>query len=230
MISIKPIRLAKFLADHGIASRRKAEEIILAGRVKVNHQLVKVLATLVDPAKDQVAVDNTLITLEKKVYYLLNKPVGYVSSVADPHNPQNILQLLPKGERIYPVGRLDKDSQGLLLVTNDGELTYLLTHPKFKIQKKYLVKVDKPLNEQVIKKLKQGIRLEEGLAKADEIKLKNNEELVITIHQGWKRQIRRMLSALNYQVKELTRLGEGRLTLGNLPIGKYRKINKEDII
>lgn len=230
MTQNKPIRLAKFLANSGIASRRQSEEIILDGRVKVNHKIVTVLATLVDPAKDKIAVDNTIIDFEKKVYYLLNKPVGYVSSVSDPHNPENVLSLLPQGERVYPVGRLDKDSQGLLLLTNDGELTFHLTHPKFNVQKKYLVKVGKLLSEDIIADLKQGVRLEEGLAKADEVEIKNNKELIITIHQGWKRQIRRMLGALDYNVLELTRLSEGKLSLGNLPVGKFKKLKKEDII
>lgn len=224
------LRLAKFLADSGIASRRKAEDIILAGKVKVNDKIIKTLPAIINPDKDKVEVNNKLISASQKVYYLLNKPVGYICSVSDPHNAKNVISLIPKDARVYPVGRLDKDSQGLLLLTNDGELTYQLTHPKFKIDKKYLVKVDKPITKEILNRLKQGIKLDEGLAKADEVKQQNKQELIIIIHQGWKRQIRRMLEKLGYQVITLTRLAEGKLTLNKLPVGKYKEITKKDII
>ncbi|MBT4349555.1 rRNA pseudouridine synthase [bacterium] len=222
-------RLAKFLANHGIASRRKAEELILAGQIKVNNKIITEVATKVS-AEDEIKFDNKIVGDVEKVYYLLNKPVDYICSVSDPYNDQNVLALVPKTPAVYPVGRLDKNSQGLLLLTNDGDLTYQLTHPKFKVAKKYLVRVDKVLDNNIIKKLKTGIKLEEGLAKADQAKIKNKFELEITLHQGWKRQIRRMLAELNLKVIQLTRLSEGKLSIEDLPLGKYKKINKSDII
>ena len=224
-----PERLAKFLANHGIASRRKAEELILAGQIKVNNKIITEVATKVS-AEDEIKFDNKIVGDVDKVYYLLNKPVDYICSVSDPYNDKNVLALVPKDPAVYPVGRLDKNSQGLLLLTNDGDLTYKLTHPKFKVSKKYLVRVDKVLDNDVIKKLKTGIKLEEGLAKADQAKIKNKFELEITLHQGWKRQIRRMLEALDFKVVELTRLSEGKLVLKNIKIGEYKKIKKSDII
>jgi 23S rRNA pseudouridine2605 synthase len=222
-------RLAKFLANHGAASRRKAEEFILAGFVKVNNKIITEVATKVSD-QDKIEFNNQIITEVEKVYYVLNKPAGYICSVSDPHNDKNVLALVPNNPPVYPVGRLDKNSQGLLLLTNDGDLTYKLTHPKFEVPKKYSVKVDKDLDTSIINILKQGVKLEEGLAKADKVSLKNKHELIIVLHQGWKRQIRRMLEALGHEVKELTRLGEGKLNLNNLEPGKYKEIKKEDII
>ena len=224
-----PERLAKYLSAHGIASRRKAEELILSGKIKVNNKIITEVATKVC-GQDEVKFNDKIVGSVGKVYYLLNKPVGYICSVSDPHNDKNVLALVPKFPAVYPVGRLDKNSQGLLLLTNDGDLTYKLTHPKFKVSKKYLVRVDKILSDNVVKKLKNGIKLEEGLAKADQVKIKSKFELEIVLHQGWKRQIRRMLEVLGFEVKELTRLGEGKLNLDNLEIGKYKIINKKDII
>ncbi|MCB9802737.1 rRNA pseudouridine synthase [Candidatus Nomurabacteria bacterium] len=221
-------RLAKFLANHGIASRRKAEELILSGKIKVNNKIITELATKVSE-EDEVKFDNKIVGDVEKVYYLLNKPVAYICSVSDPHNSKNVLQLVPKQPAVYPVGRLDKDSQGLLLLTNDGDLTYQLTHPKFKVSKTYLVRVDKILDEEIVKKLKKGIKLEEGIAKADQVKIKNKFELEIVLHQGWKRQIRRMLKVCGLQVLTLIRLSEGKLNIKNLPVGKFKKIKKEEI-
>lgn len=230
MAEVKQIRLAKFLAEAGVASRRKAEELILQGKVKINGKVVKEVATKVDENSEDIEVSNKPIILEPKVYYLLNKPVGYLSSVEDPHHSKTVLDLVPKEPRVFPVGRLDKDSQGLMLLTNDGDLAYRLTHPKFEVGKTYLVKVDKKLEKSVASKMKQGIRLTEGMAKADQIKINSSKELEITIHQGWKRQIRRMLEKLGYQVVFLQRISEGKMKLGNLPVGKYKKLKAKDLL
>lgn len=216
------IRLAKFLADSGVASRRKAEELIRAGKVSIDHKIVTDLATKVEADSQNITVNHKKILPDKKICYLLNKPVGYICSVSDPHNKKTVLDLVPKFPRVVPVGRLDKDSQGLLLLTNDGELVYKLTHPKFKIQKTYLVKTDKIINKNIIDLLKKGIKLEEGMARADKVIIRNKFELEITIHQGWNRQIRRMLAALGLKVVKLTRIKEGDIVLGNLPVGKYK--------
>lgn len=222
-------RLAKVIANRGLASRRKAEEMISAGLVKVNGQIVREVVTLVT-SDDQIEVAGQKAVSVEKVYYLLNKPAGYICSKSDPHNPKNVMSLVPNHPPVYPVGRLDKDSQGLLLLTNDGDLTFQLTHPKFKVSKKYLVEVDRDLNSQVIKRLKQGIRLEEGLAQADQVKMINQRKLEIVLHQGWNRQIRRMLEACGMRVLVLTRLSEGKLSIKNLALGKFKKIKKTEII
>ncbi len=230
MKKVNKIRIAKFLADAGVASRRKAEELIKQGKVTINNKIIDNLATKVDINADNIAVNNKLIKADKKIYYLLNKPLDYICSVKDPHNTKTVLQLVPDKPRVVPVGRLDKNSQGLLLLTNDGDLTYKLTHPKFEVKKTYLVKTSKYLEKNIIKLLKQGVNLEEGLAKADQVKLISKNTLEIIIHQGWKRQIRRMMQELGYHVVELTRIKEGKLKLNNLKPGKYKILNKSDIV
>jgi 23S rRNA pseudouridine2605 synthase len=222
------MRLAKFLAQAGIASRRKAEQLILDGLVKVNGKIVKEVATIVDD-ENKILVNDKPIAKQEKVYYLLNKPKGYICSVSDPHNSENVLQLVPKDPPVFPVGRLDKDSEGLLLLTNDGELAYQLTHPKFEVQKEYLVTIDRKINNYDLKKLLNGVELEEGLARADKVQIKKGNEFIIVIHQGWKRQIRRMLAVLHYHVISLTRISENKLKLGTLPVGKFLKLSKEEI-
>jgi 23S rRNA pseudouridine2605 synthase len=227
---MKKVRLAKFLSAAGVASRRKAEEIIKQGRVKIDGQVIKDVATNVDSDAKNIEYNDKPIAIENKVYYLLNKPVGYICSVEDPHNSQIVLSLVPKQPKVFPVGRLDKNSQGLLLLTNDGDLAYQLTHPKFEVQKTYLVKVNKKLDKKIVAALKQGVVLEEGLAQADKVKIFNDHELILSIHQGWKRQIRRMLEELGYRVSVLTRISEGKLNLDQLASGKYKVLNKEDIL
>ncbi len=222
-------RLAKVIANRGLASRRQAEVLISSGKVKVNGVIVREVVTLVD-ANDEVMVAGQKAEVVKKVYYLLNKPTGYICSKSDPHNPKNVMSLVPKTPAVYPVGRLDKDSQGLLLLTNDGDLTFKLTHPKFNLHKTYLVFVDKDLDSKIVAKLKNGVRLDEGLAKADKVVFKNQRSLEIVLHQGWNRQIRRMLETLGFKVVSLTRISEGKLSLKNLPLGKFKQINKTDIV
>lgn len=223
-------RLAKYLAQAGIASRRKSELLILAGQVTVNGQVEKNVATNVDPTTDIIQVRGRKIAAEKKVYYILNKPVGYVCSLFDEHNKNKVTDLLPKEEKIWPVGRLDKDSSGLLILTNDGDLTNLLTHPRYEKQKKYLVTLSDKFNRRDIELLESGVELEEGLAQADKIKIINDNTIEVTLHQGWKRQIRRMLGIAGYDVLDLVRIQEGKLLLGDLPLGQYEKISRDDIV
>ncbi len=227
---IKKVRIAKFLANCGVASRRGAEDIISRGKVRIGDEVVTNLATKVDPDSKNIYVNNKLISIDEKVYYILNKPKGYICSVKDPFNPDTVLSLVPKSPRVVPVGRLDIDSQGLLLMTNDGDLAYEITHPKFEVKKTYLVELHKSMSEGDMKEMLSGIELEEGLAKVDKIKRVDNRSIEIVIHQGWKRQIRRMVSEMHYHVEELTRIKEGKLRLGNLMLGEYKIINKEDIV
>lgn len=223
------MRLAKFLAVCGLASRRQAEVLISGGLVKVNGQVVTKLSTQIEIDHDQVEVRGRILKIENKVYYLLHKPVGYLSSVQDPHHQKLVTNLVPTSPKVWPVGRLDKDSRGLLLLTNDGDLTYLLTHPKHAVKKVYQVELNKIIDAKLLSKLKQGVDLEEGLAQVDSIKKISNTSLEITIHQGWNRQIRRMLAACGYKVLDLIRIKEGSLSLGDLGVGEYRILNKEEI-
>ncbi|MFA6605214.1 MAG: pseudouridine synthase [Patescibacteria group bacterium] len=224
------MRLAKFLAEAGIASRRKSEELIRTAQVKIAGQIVDNVATNVSLDQDDITVNGQKISLDKKVYFLLNKPKGYISSVSDPHNTKTAVSLLPKNPRVFPVGRLDMDSSGLLLLTNDGELTYRLTHPKFEIKKTYVATVNKKLDKNIVAILKQGIKLPEGLAKADKARILNDYQLEIVIHQGWNRQIRRMLGAEGLRVTELKRIAEGKLKLDDLASGEYKVLKLEDIL
>ena len=225
------IRLQKYLAEAGVASRRASEKLILSGKIKVNGQVVKELGVKVEVENDQVEYENKLVKpVEELVYLMLNKPRGYVTTVKNFPKQDSVMMLLPQGLKVHPVGRLDKNSEGLLIFTNDGELTQELTHPKFQHQKEYEVQVDRDLLEESIKSIKQGIRLGEGLAKADKVERITNNVFRITLHQGWKRQIRRMCEALGYKTVSLKRLRVNKLKLGELPLGKFEYINKEDII
>lgn len=225
----KQIRLASYLAKCGLASRRQAENFIIAGQIKVDGKVIKDLSCKVIAGENKVTYKNKNIALENNVYYLLNKPTGFVSTVKDQHQEQTVISLVPQSPRVFPVGRLDKDSQGLLLLTNDGDLTYRLTHPKFEIKKTYLVQTDRPIKASDREKLIKGLEFPEGLAQADKIVNHSNKEVLITLHQGFNRQIRRMLGALGYQVLSLTRVSEGSLKLGDLALGKYRLLTKAEI-
>ena len=224
------MRLAKFLAEAGIASRRKSEELIRIGRVKIAGVVVDDVATNVLADQSDISVDNKKVILEPKVYYLLNKPEGYICSVSDPHNDKSVIDLVPKHPRVVPVGRLDKDSAGLILLSNDGELIYQLTHPKFEISKTYVATVNQELDRDIVNILKKGVQLPEGLARADKIRILDKNKLEIVIHQGWNRQIRRMIGSEGLRVIELVRIAEGKLKLDDLPSGKYRQLRREEIL
>lgn len=224
------LRLAKFLASAGVASRRQAEALILGGQVKVNGKIITHLPTKIDPEQDQVLVKGKIVKTANKVYYLLHKPIAYLSSAKDPHHQKLVTQLVPRQPKVWPVGRLDKDSRGLLLLTNDGELTFLLTHPKHAVAKVYQVEVNKKITAALLTQLKKGIRLEEGLAKADQVRKIADYKLELTIHQGWNRQVRRMLAQAGYRVTDLLRTQEGNLDLADLAVGKYRILSREEIV
>lgn len=228
-------RLQKYLAQAGIASRRKCEEIILAGRVEVNHIKISELGFKIDPLKDKVKVDGKLIKgKEDRVYYLLNKPKGVVSTVKDPQGRKKVTDLIGTKERIYPVGRLDSDTEGLILLTNDGVLTNALTHPSFEINKTYLALVKGRPSEKDINLLRKGIPLEDGMtapAVVEPVKnIKQNALIKITIHEGRNRQVRRMFEYVGSKVIELKRIKFCFLTLQGLKVGEYRKLSKEEVL
>jgi 23S rRNA pseudouridine2605 synthase len=226
-------RIQKILAQSGITSRRKAEELIAEGRVTVNGKIAT-LGTKADIEKDHIKVDGKLICRpEKKVYLIFNKPRGVVTSLYDPEGRPTIKNFIKDVRlRVFPVGRLDYDSEGLLLITNDGDFAYSILHPSKKISKTYLVKIKGIPKEEKLQKLRQGVCLEEGLtAPAKVVKIRESDKncwLQITIHEGKKRQVRRMLEKIGHPVLRLKRIAIGNLKLGSLKPGQFRYLTSDD--
>jgi 23S rRNA pseudouridine2605 synthase len=220
------MRLGKYLAHAGIASRRRAEDLVRAGRVSVGGITVR------DPARDvdehsAVAVDGRPVAgAEPHEIWALNKPAGVVSTAKDTHGRRTVLDLLPRSEhRLYPVGRLDADTTGLILLTNDGELANRLMHPSFEVPKTYRVKVARPpVREAALHALRKGVELEDGMTAPALVRRLHPGELDITIHEGRKRQVRRMCDAVGHPVKEIERIAFGPLRLGALPRGQARRL------
>ena len=223
------IRLQKFLADAGVASRRKAEELIADGQIKVNGQVISKLGTKIDEEADEVEYNGRILNLESnKIYLALNKPVGYICS-ADRLQGKSVLDLIKTKERIYPVGRLDKDSSGLLLLTNDGEFANEMSHPRFSKEKEYFVVLDQDLKKDHIKKLNQGLIIDDKKLQPVKVVSAKNKSAQIILKEGINRQIRRMLGKLGYTVIKLKRVRIGKLELGDLEEGKWREIKKEEV-
>jgi len=229
---IGEMRLNRFLAQSGLCSRREADDFITAGLVTVNGQIVTQLGTKVLPT-DEVKFNDSRVQGEKKVYLVLNKPKGYVTSLDDPHAGKTVMELVQGActERIYPVGRLDKNSLGLLLFTNDGDLTKQLTHPAFRKKKIYQVSLDKPLTRADMDRIAEGITLEDGEIFADEISYvkDNKQEVGIEIHSGRNRIVRRIFEFLGYTVTKLDRVYYAGLTKKNLKRGAWRFLSREEV-
>ena len=240
------MRLNKFLAHAGIASRRAADKLIAAGRVRVNGQVVREMGVQIDPARDQVAVDGKPVTTaqNQRLYLLLNKPAGVITSRKDPEGRKTILDLIPKKyHHLHPVGRLDFQSEGLVLLTDDGDLTQRLTHPSFQHEKEYWVQIDGPVPNVVIYKFRKGVELEDGMARARVRRLskipaeqrfwiKDDPKrtwLVFILHEGRNRQIRRMCEALDLRVRRLVRIRIESIHLGDLKPGQWRPASSRQI-
>ena len=228
-------RLQKFLSRAGVASRRHAEDMITNGRVKVNGKVVTKLGTKVDPGRDKVEVSGKVVSPpEDLVYLVLNKPAGYVTSRRDSYGRKTVYDLLPADLRpkIWSVGRLDYETEGLLIFTNDGELTQALTHPSFEHEKEYGVEINSPLSEKDKQTLREGVEINGRLTAPAKVTNVKGKRVNIVIHEGRKRQVRRMFSELGYQVLKLTRVREGKLDLAklNLPSGQARRMERRDII
>ena len=222
-------RLQKLIAQAGICSRREAEKIILAGRVTLDGKIVKELGAKADPSQ-KIFVDGKPITIcAEKIYLLLNKPRGYVSTVKDERGRRTVLDLIDTSERVYPVGRLDLNSEGLLILTNDGELTNALIHPRFEVAKTYRAKISCAVTEEKLDKLRAGIELDDGLTAPAEVYLLGENFVEITIHEGRNRQVRRMFAAIGCDVKRLRRIKFAGLTLEGVGVGKYRKLTAEEV-
>lgn len=231
----KLIRLNKFIADAGICSRRQADALITHGRVKLNGQTITELGIKIDPSIDIIEIDQKRVNTnhQKHIYLILNKPRGILTTVRDPFNRPTVMDLIDVPERIFPVGRLDQDSEGLLLFTNDGELSNRLIHPKHKIKKLYRVSVTGHPSEADIARLRNGIILDEKKTLPCRIhKIDQDRETTvfeIEIREGRKRQIRRMFQAIGHEVIILKRIQIGPIKLGRLPVGKWRYLRNDEI-
>ena len=225
------MRLAKYLAHAGVASRRASEMIIADGRVTVDG------AVITDPARDvddsrSVKVDGRRIRTagQTPVVYLLHKPAGVISTAKDPQGRPTVLSFVRSDERLYPVGRLDYDTTGLILVTNDGDLAHRLTHPSFGVPRTYRARVaNAPVNEPAMRALRDGVELEDGPTAPAKVRRLASNHLEITIHEGRKRQVKRMLEAVGHPVRSLERVAFGPLRLGSLPEGEYRELTPSEI-
>ena len=223
------MRLAKYLAHAGVASRRAAERLIVAGRVSVAGEVVT------DPARDVtdevvVAVDGEPVRAERRVVYAVNKPRGVVSTAADTHGRPTVVELIPsEARRLYPVGRLDADSTGLLLLTNDGELANLLTHPRYGVEKVYRARVKPGLRAASVEALRAGVELDDGFARAARVRQVSGEVVEIALREGRKRQVRRMCEAVGHRVVDLERVRFGPLRLGGLAPGSHRRLRPDEV-
>jgi 23S rRNA pseudouridine2605 synthase len=223
------MRLAKHLAHAGVASRRAAEGLIGDGRVTVDGEVVR------DPARDvtgdeAIAVDGEAIRAPgARVVYALNKPAGVVSTARDTHGRRTVVDLVRSSHRLYPVGRLDADTTGLILLTNDGDLAYALTHPRFEVPRTYRARVEGRPGERALRALRQGVELEDGRTAPARVRLVGAHELELTIHEGRKRQVRRMCEAVGHRVVALQRIAFGPLRLGDLRAGHHRRLTAAEV-
>ena len=232
------VRLQKYLAENGVASRRKSEEFILQGKVKVNGKIVNELGTKVDDKIDIVEFNGKIIKNKNKdyVYILLNKPIGYVTTVKDQFNRDTVIDLVKINRRIVPVGRLDMYTSGALILTDDGDFVYKVTHPKNEIEKTYTVTLIGIITKEEIEKLEKGVIIDENYktkpAKVKILKIdeeKNNSRIFITIHEGKNRQIRKMCNAINRKVIALHRSKIGNIDVKNVGIGKWRYLSQKEV-
>lgn len=230
-------RLQKIIAHAGLASRRHAEDWIREGRVTVNGTVIRKLGHQADPERDRIKVDGRIVLQrERRVYYSFHKPAGLMTSMGDPKGRPNLgdcLKPLRRGERIYPVGRLDFNSSGLLLLTNHGELAFRLSHPRFEVKKVYEVKVQGVPTVRDLLRVRKGIKLKDGVTAPAKIqirkRLKNKTWLEIEIHEGRYREVRRIFEALGYSVDKLKRIRFGPIRLGSLPVGRFHSLSREEV-
>ncbi len=239
-------RLQKILAHAGIASRRKCEELIVDKRVRVNGNIVSELGTKVDPARDKIEVDGKPIRFEKPTYIVLHKPKGYLSDVDESSGKKLAVDLVESRERLYAAGRLDLNSEGLLLLTNDGDLAHRITHPRFRHEKEYLALVTGEPTEETLARLRRGLSIDGVMMRVDSVRIvrrlgelgrqhgwneprRDEVWLKIVLHEGRKREIRILCNAIGHPVKRLIRTRIGNIELGGLPVGKWRALSESEV-
>ena len=224
------VRLQKFMADCGVASRRACEALIDEGRVKVNGKIVTTQGVKIDPINTKVEVDNELISATKtKTYLAFNKPAGILSTMSDPEGRPSLQDFFGSWpDRLFHVGRLDKESEGLIILTNDGQWAHESTHPSFGVEKTYLVQSEEPISRSAFQNLMEGVELEDGLAKPISV-ARHGAMIEVVIHEGRNQIVRRMFDALGYPVERLIRTAIGSIKLGELPPGKWRSLNSVEL-
>jgi len=228
------VRLNKFIADAGVCSRREADKLIANGEIRVNNEVITEMGYKVKPS-DEVKYGRKLLSRQRFKYFILNKPKDYITTVDDPEGRKTVMDIMQKAcnERIYPVGRLDRNTTGLLLFTNDGQLAKRLTHPSYNVQKTYMVELDKGVSKENIEKLLKGIELEDGWTRFDKAEYgnngKNHKVVLVTLHSGKNRIVRRMFEHLGYEVQKLDRIAFAGLKKDALTRGKFRALNKKEI-
>ena len=233
---MEEVRLQKYLANCGIASRRKAEELITSGKISVNGEVIAELGTKINPSKDKVVYNGKEVKVEEEhVYILLNKPIGYVTTAKDQFGRDSVMDLVKVKERVVPVGRLDMYTSGALILTNDGDFVYQVTHPKHEIEKTYTVTIKGIVTDKEVERLRKGIRIDDYITKEAKVKiLKTDEEksqsrLEITIHEGKNRQVRKMCEAIGHKVLALHRSKIAGIGVKDLSLGKWRYLSKEEV-
>jgi len=230
-VSEKGVRINRYLAMCGIASRRAADDLVRAGRVKINGEVVTNLATRVDPERDVVEFDGRVVRpQEQTVYVLLNKPRGYITTAKDEKNRPTVLDLVKLPQRVFPVGRLDADTEGALILTNDGALAYRLAHPRYGVEKVYHAVLDRPVRDADLERLRQGVEIETGRTSPCQARyLDDPRRVELILHEGKKRQVRRMFKALGYHVEELRRVSIGGISIDGVPVGQWRFLTGEEV-
>ena len=233
---MEEVRLQKYLANCGIASRRKAEELIVNGKISINGKVVTELGTRINPSVDKVLYNGKEVRLEDEhVYILLNKPIGYVTTAKEQFGRDSVMDLVKVKERVVPVGRLDMYTSGALILTNDGDFVYQLTHPKHEVEKTYTVTIKGIVKNEEVEKLRKGVKIEDYITKEAKVKIlktdkeKNQSRLEITIHEGKNRQIRKMCEAIGHKVLALHRSKIAGIGVKELGLGKWRYLSKEEV-
>ena len=226
--------MQKVLAAAGVGSRRKCEELIAAGRVEVDRRMVTELGRRVDPARQEIRLDGVALPKVKTVYYAVNKPAGVVCTNRDPSGRPRVIDLVPQSQaRLFTIGRLDLHSEGLILVTNDGELANRLTHPRYGVSKAYRVQVAGHPSRELLARLRRGVRLAEGIARAESVRIKSRRKdstiLEIVLREGRNREIRRVLAKVGHKVLQLVRIAVGPVRLAKLPLGASRPLEKREL-
>jgi 23S rRNA pseudouridine2605 synthase len=226
-------RLQRIIASHGIASRRASEQLILDGKVKVNGKVVRELGAKADPTKDHIEVEGRLLQAQPHRYLMLNKPSGYITTVSDERSRRTVMDLIDIRERVYPVGRLDRETEGLLLVTNDGELANRITHPRYEIDKEYQILTHLRPSEPTMGEIRKGVRVDGSLVVPSEFRILRETaegiELKLVIHSGLNHVVRKMMDRHGIEIARLRRTRVGPISLGRMPVGQWRELKAGEV-